>query len=293
VDISFDAAPETFQSSAVTEGGHKTARWRVALSPADATPLRAFIELRGRPRWFGLSLVQGYFVEPLLSIVAARSGHVLLPGAALAVEGTALVVMGRSGVGKSSLCARAISAGRQVLGDDQVLLHASARVWPFPRRMRVYPDLSRTAPAAYSLLSPRTRAALALRRVVRLLTRGYVAPSCAVDPSELGAAGLANSLDIGRIVVVERTGDDDLRTEEVGASLAVDDALALLEEQRARLRAVEDSGWAIAFRRTREHERATLQDALTGKPIERVLLPRAWEAPRAVEALAKRVGVES
>src|SRR5918999_645070 len=47
VDISFDAAPETFQSSAVTEGGHKTARWRVALSPADATPLRAFIDLRG------------------------------------------------------------------------------------------------------------------------------------------------------------------------------------------------------------------------------------------------------
>src|SRR4051794_19369016 len=45
-----------------SSGGHKTARWRVALSPRDERPLHATILLAGGPPSFALSLVQGYFV---------------------------------------------------------------------------------------------------------------------------------------------------------------------------------------------------------------------------------------
>src|SRR5215210_4284216 len=65
-----------------SKGGHKTVRWLVGRSEPDAAPLRADVELRGAPRSFGLSLVQGYFVEPLVSVAAARAGYVLLPAAA-------------------------------------------------------------------------------------------------------------------------------------------------------------------------------------------------------------------
>jgi len=49
--------------------------------------LRATIDLRGAPRSFGLSLLQGYVVEPLLALPAPGAGHVLLPAAAVASEG--------------------------------------------------------------------------------------------------------------------------------------------------------------------------------------------------------------
>ena len=45
-------------------GGHKTVKWGVFLDPPGDGPLSATIDLRGRPRAFGLSLVQGYFAAP-------------------------------------------------------------------------------------------------------------------------------------------------------------------------------------------------------------------------------------
>src|SRR4051794_22712666 len=62
---------------------HKTVAWRVELSDPRARRLSARLQVRGHPRPFARSLLQGYVVEPLLSLAIARSGQVLLPGAAL------------------------------------------------------------------------------------------------------------------------------------------------------------------------------------------------------------------
>ena len=51
------------------EAGYRSLRWRVALDPLGDGPLRATIDLRGAPRSFGLSLLQGYVVEPLLGLL--------------------------------------------------------------------------------------------------------------------------------------------------------------------------------------------------------------------------------
>ncbi|HVF79946.1 MAG TPA: hypothetical protein VNA28_16760, partial [Solirubrobacteraceae bacterium] len=150
LDVRF--APAAPSDGVRIEGGHKTARWTVTAPAPAGGPLRAGIELRGRPRFFGLSLVQGYFVEPLLSVAVARAGHVLLPSAAIGEEGGVLVIMGSSGTGKSSLSARALAAGRPVLGDDQILLDGAGDCRRFPRRMRFYSDLPQTAPAAFARL---------------------------------------------------------------------------------------------------------------------------------------------
>jgi hypothetical protein len=77
-------------------GGHKTVNWRIELGSPEEPSLNAAIELRGAPRSFGLSLVQGYFVEPLLSLAAAREGSVLLPCAAIATDEGLLLLLGRS-----------------------------------------------------------------------------------------------------------------------------------------------------------------------------------------------------
>ena len=79
--------------------------------------------------------------------------------AALDRDGKALILFGAAGAGKTTLSARAAAGGIRSLGDDQVIVDASPVCWPFPRRMRLYPDLKVTAPEAHALLPARDRAA--------------------------------------------------------------------------------------------------------------------------------------
>jgi len=78
------------------EGRHKTVGWRLALSGPDERPLGASIAVRGRPRFVVVSLAQGYFVEPMISMASARVGHVVVPSAAIAEGDGALLLVGAS-----------------------------------------------------------------------------------------------------------------------------------------------------------------------------------------------------
>jgi hypothetical protein len=274
-------------------GGHKTARWRVALSDPDRRPLGIRIDVTGGPPSFALSLVQGYYVEPLVAVALARSGFVALPSAALVARDGARVIMGRSGTGKSSVSVRALAAGWDTLGDDQVVIGADGRCWRYPRRLRLYPDVRRTAPRAWLRLRPATRRALQGRRLLRAATRGYVAPSLAVAASELGRPGPAEPVPAARLVVVERSAEVTSLTErERDAGWAVRQARAVLGEQRVRLAAAADARWTAALEDAAEREAETVRAWLGRLPISQLLIPRTWDAPTAVGALADRVGLD-
>lgn len=290
LDVRFVRAPP---AGPRIEGGHKTARWSVVAPAAEAGSLRAAIALRGYPRFFGLSLVQGYFVEPLLSVAVARAGAVLLPSAAIGEDGGALVIMGSSGTGKSSLSARALAAGRPVLGDDQILLDGDGRCWRFPRRMRFYSDLPQTAPAAYARLPASARRQLQARKLAKLLSRGFVRPSYAIQATEIAAGAATGPLALRRVVLLERSDETAQLTEQpAGAQVAVAHGLKLLAEQRARLAAGGDPGWPAALESAAALERQTLSAALGGTPVTRICVPRGWSAPRAITALAAHLGTE-
>jgi hypothetical protein len=288
VRVSFGGARAT-KDAAVIRGGHKTVGWTVGLSAAAACPLAATVALRGRPRGFARSLVQCYFLEPLLAIAAAREGCVLLPAAAFAENGTALVVLGRSGVGKSTLTARAAAAGWRVLGDDQVVVDESGGCWPFPRRMRFYSDLQVTAPLAYGRLSAPQRASLRLRRIVERATRGYVAPSLPVPCSQLGEVEQNVPFPVGRLLVVERDRRcGEFESSRLEGSSAVRTAEAVIEEQRLPLAAA-GGDWIAELEQTRRRELAILERALSGAQVKRLAVPEGWEPARAVEALWQRL----
>jgi hypothetical protein len=293
VVVVFEDGRELGDGDLTLRGGYKTARWQVALSSPGEHPLRARIALAGRPLSFGLSLVQGYFVEALLAVAAARKGQVLLPSAAIEQNGGALLLMGPSRSGKSSLSARALAGGRTVLGDDQVLVDARARCWPFPRRLRVYSDLRETAPMAYARLPAAIRAGLAGRKAVRRLTRGYIAPPVRVSFSQLGQRAAPASLPIVRVVLVERS-----RTAEslMDAALEIDSAIAhavdLLERQRAHLESARDDAWAESLRRTRADEASILQETFAKAPLQHLLVPEQWGAAHAVTTLARELGMD-
>jgi hypothetical protein len=290
LDVRFVRAPP---AGPRIDGRYKTARWSVCAPAAEFGSLRAAIALHGRPRFFGLSLVQGYFVEPLLSIAVARAGAVLLPSAAIGEDGGALVIMGGSGTGKSSLSARALAAGRPVLGDDQILLDGDARCWRFPRRMRFYSDLAQTAPAAYSRLSASARRQLQARKLAKLLSRGFVRPSFAVHATEIAGGAVHGPLALRRVVLLERSREATQLTEQpVGTELAVAHGLTLLAEQRVRLRDSADPAWAAALAGAAALERETLSAALGGLSVTRISVPHGWSAPRAITELAAQLGTE-
>jgi hypothetical protein len=276
----------------IGRGGHKTVAWRVRLGDPAATPLEATIETRGWPGSFARSLVQGYVVEPVLSIAAARRGMVLVPGAGIELDGGLALLLGRSRAGKSTLAARALAAGRTVLGDDQLFVDTESVAWPFPRSLRFYPDLERTAPTAWERLPPRVRLALRIRGVVARVSRGFIRPSLAVPRTALGALQPPECRTIGRIILIERdTERQTLATEPGSTDDAVDWAAGLLREQRERLVLLGGSRWDEAVGQTAVTERVTLGAAFAGVGVERLAIPRAWDAARAVDATARLLSI--
>ena len=277
-----------------TAGGHKTVGWDIEVSSAGDRPVRATIALRGIPGSFARSLVQGYYVEPLLSVVAAETGFIMLPSAGIVSDEGLDILIGRSGAGKSTLAARALAVGRHVIGDDQVIGDAAGGWRPFPRRLRFYPDLRVTAPEAYAALPRETQARLSARRLVAALSRGFVRPSLAVDPEDLGRRWDPAPTRAARILLLERNPDvSDVQVVPANLDRALAWAERVLAEQRSRLLRLPDDEWAARLATTAVREREILASAIAGVPVHEVRIPANWEAPRAIATTARALGLEA
>lgn len=274
-------------------GSYKTVTWQVTLGSPAEEPLRAWISTGGWPSGFARSLVQGYVVEPLLSIAAVRSGHVLLPGAGIVGDDGLLVVIGRSRAGKSTIAARALASGRRVLGDDQVLVDAEGRWRPFPRRLRFYPDLAVAAPTAFARLRPGIRRMLRLRGVVATATGGFVRPSLAVSPGELGGTWQPEPVRATRIALVERRADAvAIVVEPATTERSVEWAGQVLAEQRERLASIGRATWLPTLEATALAEADLLRAAMAGTPVQAVGVPVGWSAAKGIARTAAALGLE-
>jgi hypothetical protein len=267
-------------------GAYKGLKWRVELADPAAVSLRAAIALTGEPRSFGLSLLQGYVIEPLLALLAPAANHVLLPAAAIAPDRGVILLIGRSRSGKSSLSARAATEGIAVLGDDHVLVGRDGTCRSFPRRLRLYTDLQETAPHAYRNLPGSQRVLLAAFRVLRAVTRGAVAPPLRVPIEALGPVA-RDTLPLGLVVVIERGDSGRLERSDLDSNALVEVASMVLREQRTALLRVPDPVWAERLDEVQRNEAQLLQTAFAGvRSALRLRVPTAWDARRAVGELA-------
>ncbi len=268
-------------------GAHKLARWRASVPVRpEVDTMRIAVAVRGP---LGLALVQSHVIEPLFSLAAVRAGSVLLPGAAIAQGDRTLLLLGRSRSGKTSLAARALAAGLRVLGDDQVLINADRECLPFPRRLRLYPDLARTAPAAFAALRPSVRSRLAALGRVNALTRGFVAPPVSVSASAIGTGttGRPIRLLVSDVVVVRRAPVDTLTFEHLDPGELAAETDDVLMAQRSEIFRV--PGVQAAYETLLAHERAIISCALAAAPARRVLVPDSWSSEQAVGALARKL----
>jgi hypothetical protein len=270
-------------------GRYRSLRWQVEIDPRSNGQIHAAIDLRGAPREFGLSLLQGYVIEPLLALLAPAAGHVLLPAAAVQVGDGVLLLVGRSRSGKSTLVARAAAAGLVVLGDDHVLVGVEG-CRSFPRRLRLYSDIVCTAPTAYRSLPLRDRVVLRVLGAVRAATRGAVAPPVRVPIDEIGAvAAMPGSLD--RVVMVQRRDGATLSSSELPVEELVGAAIEIIREQRRALETLGDDDWQARLELVRASERSLLTEAFSrARTLTRLETPDRWSATRSVEALAGALG---
>ena len=89
---------------------------------------------------------QVYLLGQALSFALVKRGHEPLHATSVVVDGRAVVFLGRSGFGKSSLAACFLRAGHQLLTDDLLMLREGPEgftAYPGPPRIKLFPDMAR------------------------------------------------------------------------------------------------------------------------------------------------------
>lgn len=88
---------------------------------------------------------QVYLLGQALSFALVKRGFEPLHGTAIVAEGEAIVLLGDSGFGKSTLAASFIDAGYTLLTDDLLLLRpveGRLDAYPGPPRIKLYPEMA-------------------------------------------------------------------------------------------------------------------------------------------------------
>src|SRR5437868_13109154 len=88
---------------------------------------------------------QVYLLGQALSFALVKAGFEPLHATAIEVDGEAVVLLGDSGFGKSSLAACFLAAGHSLLTDDLLLLRPAAdrfEAYPGPPRIKLFPAIA-------------------------------------------------------------------------------------------------------------------------------------------------------
>ncbi|HYH80340.1 MAG TPA: hypothetical protein VEX86_11100, partial [Longimicrobium sp.] len=141
LDVALDAAEGGDALDVRVDGGRLAMRGAGVEGGADAARGEAWCTLSRSlaedPRRLAAEVL-----DTLLLFLLTRAGRVPLHASGVVVGGTAAVLAGPSGTGKSTLALAALGAGLPVLSDDTVYvqLRPRLRVWGFPRPIHVFPD---------------------------------------------------------------------------------------------------------------------------------------------------------
>jgi HprK-related kinase B len=203
------------------------------LRPADATVQRDLRRHLAR----AVVVLNAVYAETM-----RRRGYVLFHGAAVARAGRAMLIVGPSGVGKSSTALRMLERGCEFLADDNVLARASdegVRIVGGPRWPRVFPDTLLRQPRLATLLEPAERAALLAssvapawrkRRVIDLAA--VYGPGCRVPEATLTAVMRLAWRSGGGATLIRRRG----RIAALAHAARFDSSLGVLDLSRPALR---------------------------------------------------------
>jgi hypothetical protein len=168
--------------------------------------------------------ILGNFVEPFLYYRLPSKGYSLVHGAAVS-NGTGILFVGLSNVGKTTMALQMIREGWEFLGDDLVILNESGRLLSYPKRINVemhhleaYPELIQKIG---SKMSPARR--FFFNRYVKsssekFFETKFYRPSISEIFDDIK---IADCCDLGAVVQLDRTERGDLGIQEIDTESCV------------------------------------------------------------------------
>ena len=140
---------------------------------------------------------------PALRLLLTSRSVALISGAAFAKDGTATVLAGPTGTGKTSLLLGALQRGAQFVGDEYVGLSSAGGVSPIARSLALRAATLALAPGAADRLSAPRRMALRMAELVSTATRARLEPLSHLRPEQLGLHVTTDPANVRRIVWLE------------------------------------------------------------------------------------------
>lgn len=151
---------------------HKTIVWKTALWGMEDDTTRVAFTGHGP---LVTSFLQTFYVEPLLRPKLLEAGLALVHGCALVGrDGSSVLFVGTSGVGKTTMALQHLLEGERIQGDNYVILGRNGQTRAFRRRLRLYSDLPQTYPEVFRSLSKREQLRMRLQGALRKASFGYV-----------------------------------------------------------------------------------------------------------------------
>ena len=187
---------------------------------------------------------------------------------------------------------RAWSQGYPLLADDRLVVSPDGGLSSFPRRLRAYPDLARTAAAAHARFAPSIRRSLVLAGLANRLTRGWVGLPVLVPSSGIIRSASEGAVPLERIVIIERSDVVRALTWTHGLETALSKLTAIVDRDMAAV-AAHDHGWAAAcvFARARLVEIVQSATEASGAMCSTLTIPGQWTAQQAIAAVERELGL--
>ena len=180
-------------------GVYKVVPWSCSLSRADDGRWTLGFKSIAMREYLAMHIA----LLPALRLLLTARKVALISGAAFTNDGTATILAGPTGTGKTSLLLGALQGGAHFVGDEYVGLSGDEGVSPIARSLALRYATLALAPEAGERLSGRRRVALRMAELVSTATRARLEPLSHLRPEELGLQVAKGPANVRRIVWLE------------------------------------------------------------------------------------------
>jgi hypothetical protein len=277
-------------------GRHKVLRWRVGVSGVDKETTMVAFEGGGQ---MVISFLQTFYVEPLLRLKFAHRDHALVHAACIVKDGCSVLFPAGSAVGKSTLALQHAAAGQPVQGDNYVILSPDGRTLAFPRRMRIYSDLSATAPEVFRRLPVAEQRRLRIAGIVKRLSAGYSnQPRRLTVQQMLAGSKACPEARLRAVYLLKPYGGEGLSEPKRQSPDEAIERMQAISDMEAKYlnTALGASGAAppaVYTEQVLTRERKVLSQALADVPIFELLVPRVKDPAPVVAGIRRLAGMDA
>lgn len=252
-------------------------------------------------------------INLIVQLALLRKGCTFLHGAAVLLNGEAILFPAYPGTGKTTVVAAFVKSGAKLFGDDLCIVgHGRLRSYPqafsvYPHHLTVLPRMDgdvkrafRKTAAIDRLSAPFERFQGRFAKLFRFVLAQFRRPSVNMMPARIfGDDAIARENPLGKVVVMERSGEVSglTRVPVVVEDIASQAAAILWHEWHASFHdlllydALSESGRRVLslFRQVND----IYMESFRSVPCSRVLIPASWDNTRLMQEFPRYFGASA